>query len=110
MGDRLENVEEQVNARLDAKAMLVAVAIDALTIHVLQHKVWLSGGGDACIDEMSDMWMGEFREKIAFTPKTLFAGASDQGDAQELDRRASFEASIAPLGQPHAAHPALTDW
>ena len=35
--------------------------------------------------------------------------AAHERDVQQLDRGASFEAAVAALGQPHAAHAALAD-
>ena len=49
------------------------------------------------------------REDVAFAPEPLFAGAADQRDVQQLDRRASFESAVAPFGEPDAAHSALAD-
>ena len=48
-------------------------------------------------------------EDVAFAPEPLFARAAHQRDVQQLDRGASFEAAVAALGQPDAAHPALAD-
>ena len=41
--------------------------------------------------------------------KRSLAGAADQRDVQQLDRRLPLEAAVAALGEPHAAHAALAD-
>ena len=41
--------------------------------------------------------------------RNRFAGTAQQRDAQQLDRRASFEAAVTALRQPDATHAALAD-
>ena len=63
----------------------------------------------ARIDEVRDVRVRQLGEDVAFAPESLLAGAAHQRNVQQLDRRTSFEAAVAALGQPDAAHPALTD-
>ena len=49
------------------------------------------------------------RQQRALAPESLFACAIDERDIQQFDGRASFEAAVAPFGEPHAAGPALAD-
>src|SRR5262245_15127966 len=55
------------------------------------------------------MGMREAGEDASFTPEALLAATAEQGDVQELDRRASLEAPVTALGEPDAPHAALTD-
>ena len=89
--------------------VLVAIAVDGLAVDVLEHEIRLAGRRDAGVDEVRDVRVGEPGEDGAFAPESLFAGAADQRDVQQLDRRAAFEAAVAALGEPDAAHPALAD-
>ena len=109
VGDGLQHVEEETETGLDPQRVLVAIAVDALTVHVLEDEIRLARSRHARIDEVRDVRVGEPGENVAFAPESLFAGAAHQRDVQQLDRRASFEAAVASLRQPHAAHPALTD-
>jgi hypothetical protein len=109
MGHRVEDVEKQMNARVDRQRMFDAVAIDARAVHILEYQVRLAGDRDSCINEMCDVWMRQLGEEITLATKALFAGAADEGDVEELDRSATFEASVAALGEPHAAHTPFPD-
>ena len=80
-----------------------------LAVDVLEDEIRLARWRHTGIDEVRDVRMGQPGEECAFAPESLFAGAADQRDVQQLDRRASFEAAVAALGQPDAAHPALAD-
>ena len=53
--------------------------------------------------------MSQASEDVPFAPESLFAGAAHDGNVQQLDCGASFEAPVAALRQPDGAHPALAD-
>ena len=109
VGDSLQHIEEQAETGLDSQRMFAAVAVDAQTVHVLEDEIRLARRRHPRIDEVRDVRVGEPGENVAFAPEPLFAGAPQQREVQQLDRRAPFEAAVAALGQPHAAHAALTD-
>src|SRR5262245_52962798 len=100
VGNGLEYVEKESDARFDSERVLVAIPIDGLTVHMLENEVRLARCRDPRIDEASDVGMSELREKRAFAPEPLFAVASHQGDVQQLDRGAPLEASLAPFCEP----------
>src|SRR6476619_305310 len=100
VGDGLEHVEKETDARLNLKTLPLAIAIDRFTVHVLENEVGLARCRDARIDEASDMRMRHLRKKSAFTTETLLAGAPDQRDVQQLDGDASFAPPITALRQP----------
>ena len=50
------------------------------------------------------------REEMAFAAEALLAGAPQKRDVEQLDGGASFEAAIAALCQPDAAHSARFRW
>ena len=56
-----------------------------------------------------DVRMREPREDRAFALEALSAGAADERGVEQLDRRLAFEAAVAALGQPDAAHAAVAD-
>ena len=89
--------------------VLVAVAVDGLTVDVLEDEIRLARRRHARIDEARDVRVRDPGEDVAFAPEPLLAGAAHQRDVQQLDRRAPLEAAVAALGQPDAAHPALAD-
>ena len=86
-----------------AERALVAVAVDGLPVDVLEDQIGLAGRRDAGVDEVRDARMAEAREDGAFAPEALFAGAADQRDVQQLDRRAALEPAVAAFGEPDAA-------
>ena len=53
--------------------------------------------------------MHEPGEDRAFPPEALLAGAADEARVEKLDGDPSFEAAVAALRQPDAAHAALAD-
>ena len=53
--------------------------------------------------------MRELRQHLAFATEAFGAAARDQREVQELDRRLAFEATIAAMREPHAAHAALPE-
>src|SRR3954462_10239846 len=55
------------------------------------------------------MRMREVREDRAFAAKPLLADTSHQREVEQLDGDLPFEAAVAALGEPHAAHAALAD-
>src|SRR3982751_3864310 len=58
---------------------------------------------------MRDTRIAQPRQDVALAPESLFTGAPDQRDVQQLDRRASLEPAIAALREPHAAGAALSE-
>ena len=42
VGDGLQHIEKETDARLDPERVLVAVAVDGLTVHVLEDEVRLA--------------------------------------------------------------------
>src|SRR6185369_299740 len=80
--------------------------IDRLAFDVLQHEIRLPGG-DAGVDEMSDVRMREFGERIRFVPQALATALTERPEIEKLDRRLSFVTTVAAPGQPHTAHAAL---
>ena len=109
VGDGLQDIEEQAQPGLDAERVLGAVAVDALTVDVLDDEIRLARLRHPGIDEVGDVGMGQPGQEVAFAPEALLAGRSHQRQVQQLDRRAPFEAAVAAFGQPDAAHPALAD-
>jgi hypothetical protein len=109
VGDRLQHIEKETDARIDPERVLVAVAVDGLTVHVLEDEVRLAAWRYACIDQPGDVGVRHLGEETAFAPESFLTGAPHQRDVQQLDRGASFEAAVAALRQPDAAHSALAD-
>ena len=107
--DRLQDVEKETEACLDPQRVVIAIAVDALTVDVFEDEIGLACWRHAGIDEVRDVRVGEPGEDVAFAPEPLFAGAADQRDVQQLDRGPPLEAPVAALGEPDAAHPTLPD-
>ena len=107
--DGREDFEKQAKAGVDIQPVLVAVAIDPLAFDVLEDEIRLSRRRHARVDEVGDVRMAEAGEDVAFAPESLLARPAHERHVQQLDRGSSFEAAVAALGQPHAAHAALAD-
>ena len=69
---------------------------------------WPSDETPASIKRAMCEWR-DLGEKVAFPPESFLHRAPDERDVQQLDGRASFEAAVAALGEPDAAHATLAD-
>ena len=87
VGDRVEHVEEEAEARLDPERVLVAVAVDGLAVDVLEDEVRLAAGETPASMRCAMCGMRQAGEDGALALEALFAGAADQRDVQQLDRR-----------------------
>ena len=79
VGDGLQHVEEETDARLDFEPQLVAMAIDGLPVDMLEDQVWLSAGRDARVNEASDVrvrpaWRGQC-PRVGSAPRRRGPGA-----------------------------------
>ncbi len=106
---RRQHIEKEPHTRIDREPIRVAISIDRLAINVLEHEIRLTDLGDAGIDEMRDVRMRELGENTGLTCEPSLHGMADECGVEKLDRRSSLETPIAPLGEPHAAHAAMTD-
>jgi hypothetical protein len=109
VGDCLQDIEKETQARFDAERVLNAIPIDGLTIDVLENEKGLPDWRHTGVDEPRNVWMREAREDVALAAEPLFASGIHARDVQQLDRRASFKAAVASFREPHRAHSALTD-
>ena len=59
--DGFEDFGEKAQARFDAEAPHVAMAVDRLAFDVLEHEVRLPGRRHASVEQARDVWIGEPR-------------------------------------------------
>ena len=71
VGDRGQHVEEQTKAVRDREPRGVAVAIDVLTAHVLQHQVGRSEWRDAGVVQARDMRMRQSSQDASLAGEAL---------------------------------------
>src|SRR5215471_20950931 len=90
MCDGSEYIQEQANSCLHVQLALVAVHIDRFAFNVFKDEVGLSSRGDAGIEKVGNMWMGEPAENRTFLLESFFANATEQAHTQELDRSLAF--------------------
>ena len=77
--DRAKHVQEEPQAGLDGQRALVAVAVDALPVDVLQHEVRLPRRGDARVDQLGDVRVVQAREDAALAAEAALALAGPGG-------------------------------
>jgi len=107
-----ENIEKELDARLDSERVLVAVAIDWQAVDVLEDQVRLRRGRYAGVDEASDVRMAQPREQAALALESLLAArwaGAHQREIEQLDGDAALEAPVGALREPDAPHPAMPD-
>ena len=98
-----------MNPGSNVELAFVTVAIDRLTLDVLEHKVGLSAGGYACVQQLSDIGIGKAGKDRAFSFESLLAALPNQTGAQELHCRFALESPIIAFGKPHRPHAALAN-
>ena len=77
-----EHLKEQPHASLYAQSLRIAPAVDRLAFDVLKNEIRLPGD-HTCIDQVSDVPMRQFRERIGLVSQALGAAAAEriQGSA-----------------------------
>src|SRR5690242_16381686 len=108
MRNRAQYVEEEPHPRLHAERMLIAVAIDLLTLDVFENEVRLTRAGDAGVEQLRDMWMSEASEDTSLALETFLSALPHQRNVEKLHCDFALKAAIVPLGKPDAPHSALT--
>ena len=103
-----EHLQEQPHASVDSETSRVAPDVDRLAFNVLKDNVRLSRT-DPSIDQVSDVPMRKFRERIGFEAQPFRAAAAERSEVQQLDRGLSFVTPVTAPGKPHAAHAALSE-
>src|SRR5262249_46530011 len=109
VSDRPEYIEKELDARFNIQLASVAVLIDLLSIHIFENQIWLSVGGDAGIDQLSDIRMRKLTKNLTFLAKPLLNCAGSQSEFKELDGDAPFETSVTSLRKPNNTHSPLPD-
>ena len=97
-----------MNPASNVELALITGAVDRLAFDVLQHKVGLSTGSYACIQQLGDVWIGEPRQDCAFSFESL-AAATHQTRAQKLHCRFALESPVISFRKPHRTHAAMSD-
>ena len=109
VGNGLDHLEKQPDARFDTEPVLVAVAVDVVALYVLEDQVRLSGPRHSRIDQSGDIRMCQTAENDAFAMKSLLGASSDQRDLEKLHRYFSLESRVVSFREPNAAHPTLAN-
>jgi hypothetical protein len=106
---RGEHVQEQADARVHAQPVAVAVAVDVLSLDVLQQQVGLAHGRHAGVGEPCDVRVREARQDGSFAQEPFLADPAHEVGVEQLHRGAAPEPAVAALGQPDRAHPPPSD-
>ena len=107
--DGLEHHAHERDAFGDVHAPVVAVAVDALALHELEHQVGLAAVGHAGVEQVGDVRVRQPRQHLAFALEAQRAGAADQRRVQQLHRDGALEAAVGAAREPDAAGAALAD-
>jgi hypothetical protein len=109
VGDGGDDIEKQPYTFVDVQTASIGVTIDRRALDVLEHDIRLTCRSDACIDELCDLRMPQFREHGTFAHETLLGRSTDERCIEKLDRRSSFVATVAAMRKPHRPHAAMAD-
>jgi hypothetical protein len=109
MRDGGQHLHEQADALLDAQALRVGMAVDALAVDQLEHEVGLAVGRDAGIEHAGDVRVGQPRENRALAPEALCRRVAEPRQVQQLDRHAAFVLAVGAACPPDGAAAALAD-
>ena len=106
---RCQHVEEELEAGVETHPPTVAVRIDGLAVHELEHQVRLANRRDAGVAQLRDLRVREPGEDAPLAGEAIFARAPHQGGVEQLDGHPAFEAPVSALRHPHGAHPPVAD-
>ena len=109
MGHRCQHGIKQRQPRCHRQAVRIAVAVNALALHQLQHQIRLAAVADAGVQQVGDVRVREARQDLALAAKALRPGAADQRQVQQLDGHRCVEAAVFAPRPPHAATTTLAD-
>ena len=104
--DRFADFPEEFQAFPDAQLADVAILVERLAIHVLQHEVGRTIGSDAAIQKLRDVGMAEARQDLPFRQETFAKGVSRNVRRDHFHRHSLLELAIRPLRQINRAHTA----
>ena len=108
MRDCARRLHEQAQPRRDAEPPLVAVAVDALPVHMFEREVGLAVGRDAGVVQARDVRVVERGQDLALARDARGQIAAERAERQ-LQRDAALHQPIGALGEPHRAHAADTE-
>src|SRR5688572_10062018 len=103
-----EHVQKKPDSRLCTQRTMPAVLIYVLTFHMFEHQITLTRSGDARIDQLRNVRMGEPSEDAALALEALLPRAIE-ADAEKLDSHTAFEPSVVAFRQPHGTHSSLAE-
>ena len=89
--------------------MIIAIAIDACAVNVLEHQKGLAGWGNTGIEQLRNMRVTQCGEHAALASEALLGGLTDQSGVQQFDGDLTFELAIGATCAPDTAHAAATD-
>jgi len=104
---RATDLQKQLQARAQAEVPLTRVLRDRNAVDIIHHQVRRTVGGNAAVDQTSDIRMLQPRQNLPLLAKALHQARSRI--RQLLDRDALFELTVVALGQPDLAHAAAAD-
>ena len=107
--DRLACRDEQAHTLSHRQAEPVAVAVDALTVHVLQHQVALARFGDARVEQARDVRVVQPAQQLAFAGEACLRAGIADGQPHQLDGGQAVVQAIGAPRQPDLAHAAAAD-
>ena len=109
IGDRVGDLEKELEPGAHGKSMRVGEAIDAQAVDELQDEERLPGRRHAGVVETRDAGVGEARQDRAFAAEALRSALLDERRVKELDGDIAFETSVVPACPPDRSHAAGTD-
>src|SRR5580658_6030652 len=106
---RPQHFKEKADSRFHIQILLVAVAVNAVTLDIFENQIRLTGGRNPSIDKLRNMRMREPSENAALALETPFTAFPHQSDVDEFHRHSSLKTSVVALRQPHTSHSTLSD-
>ena len=106
---RLADADEERDPPGDGQAAIVAPAVDALALDVLEHQVALAGRRDAGVEQPGDVGMIEPAEQSTLAREALVRTGVGRGQAHQLDRRQAVVQAVGSARQPDLAHAAAAE-
>ncbi len=103
---RRADVEKDAQAAFEPDFVLAAVLEQRQTLDVFHREIRIAVGGDAAVDEMSDVRVVQTRENLPLAQEAAMHRFRIEPGADELERDALLELAVVALGEPDYAHAA----
>src|SRR5579863_6403252 len=106
---RIADIQKQLYSFFQFYTFFAAIVEQRQALDILHREIGPAVGGDAAVEQVSDMRMLQARQNLALAQEAREYGVGVHAALDQLERRALPELAVRALGQPDDAHAARAD-